>query len=119
MDEKGEPYLWMTSSSTVHEMVEDSSGGTVQFHHNTNHQNISELIINNSSVYADERILLFHGYSTLLLKFASICCILFMVIGLPGNLITIVALCKCKKVYNYLSFNILYVSFTRNYLDVI
>lgn len=41
---------------------------------------------------------LFIGYPDWLLTFASLCCCLFMVIGVPGNLITIVALARCKKV---------------------
>ncbi|KAL0878945.1 hypothetical protein ABMA27_003938 [Loxostege sticticalis] len=43
---------------------------------------------------------LFVGYPDALLTFASICCGVFMVIGIPGNLITIVALARCKKVRN-------------------
>lgn len=45
-----------------------------------------------------EDILLFPGYSTALLQFAAMCCLMFMVIGILGNLITIVALLGCKKV---------------------
>lgn len=41
---------------------------------------------------------LFLGYSTALLRFASACCVLFMLVGIPGNLITIIALFRCKKV---------------------
>lgn len=41
---------------------------------------------------------LFQGYSTALLRFASACCVLFMLVGIPGNLITIIALFRCKKV---------------------
>lgn len=33
-----------------------------------------------------------------LLNFASICCLLFMLLGIPGNLFTILALARCKKV---------------------
>ena len=41
---------------------------------------------------------LFPGISTGLLTFASISCILFILVGVPGNLITIIALARCKKV---------------------
>lgn len=41
---------------------------------------------------------LFKDYSEALLRFASVCCVLFMLVGIPGNLITIVALARCKKV---------------------
>ncbi|KAJ8720308.1 hypothetical protein PYW07_012351 [Mythimna separata] len=35
-----------------------------------------------------------------LLQFASACCVIFMLIGIPGNLTTIIALARCKKVRN-------------------
>jgi hypothetical protein len=41
---------------------------------------------------------LFRGYSASLLHFASACCVIFMLVGIPGNLITIIALFRCKKV---------------------
>jgi hypothetical protein len=41
---------------------------------------------------------LFQGYSSTLLHFASACCVLFVLVGIPGNLITIIALFRCKKV---------------------
>ncbi|XP_025410048.1 uncharacterized protein LOC112683301 isoform X2 [Sipha flava] len=41
---------------------------------------------------------LFQGYSPALLTFASVCCIIYMMVGVPGNLITIIALFRCKKV---------------------
>lgn len=41
---------------------------------------------------------LFKDYSEGLLRFASVCCVLFMLVGIPGNLITIIALARCKKV---------------------
>ncbi|KAJ6636614.1 hypothetical protein Bhyg_15205 [Pseudolycoriella hygida] len=40
---------------------------------------------------------LFEEYSSGLLKFASATCIVFILVGLPGNLITIIALARCKK----------------------
>ncbi|KAJ4449132.1 hypothetical protein ANN_00527 [Periplaneta americana] len=40
---------------------------------------------------------LFDGYSSALLHFASACCIIFILVGIPGNLITIIALFRCKK----------------------
>lgn len=41
---------------------------------------------------------LFRDYPEPLLRFASVCCVIFMLVGIPGNLITIVALARCKKV---------------------
>lgn len=52
-----------------------------------------------------EDILLFPGYSMALLQFAAACCLLFMIVGILGNLITIVALLGCKKVSHYLIAN--------------
>lgn len=46
-------------------------------------------------------VILFKDYPHSLLTFASVCCVIFMVIGIPGNLITIVALARCKKVRLY------------------
>lgn len=31
-------------------------------------------------------------------QFATFCCVLFMIVGIPGNLLTIIALARCKKV---------------------
>lgn len=41
---------------------------------------------------------LFKDYPEVLLQFASVCCVVFMLVGIPGNLITIIALARCKKV---------------------
>lgn len=41
---------------------------------------------------------LFDGYPPWLLYFAAGCCLLFMLIGIPGNLITVAALFRTKKV---------------------
>lgn len=41
---------------------------------------------------------LFHGYPAPLLTIATAFCLLFMMVGIPGNLITIIALFRCKKV---------------------
>ncbi|XP_073980402.1 G-protein coupled receptor moody isoform X1 [Rhodnius prolixus] len=43
---------------------------------------------------------LFHGYPAPLLTIATAFCLLFMMVGIPGNLITIIALFRCKKVRN-------------------
>ncbi|XP_055844572.1 G-protein coupled receptor moody [Episyrphus balteatus] len=43
---------------------------------------------------------LFYGYSEELLTFASVMCIVFILIGIPGNLITILALSKCNRSRN-------------------
>ncbi|XP_029174175.1 G-protein coupled receptor moody [Nylanderia fulva] len=44
--------------------------------------------------------ILFVGYPRWLLYFAAICCVLFMLIGIPGNLITVIALFRTKKLKN-------------------
>lgn len=41
---------------------------------------------------------LFSGYPSGLLTFASATCMVFILVGVPGNLITIIALARCKKV---------------------
>ncbi|KAK9496542.1 hypothetical protein O3M35_013180 [Rhynocoris fuscipes] len=41
---------------------------------------------------------LFQGYPASLLTIATGFCLLFMMVGIPGNLITIIALFRCKKV---------------------
>uniref|UniRef100_A0A2A4JK45 G-protein coupled receptors family 1 profile domain-containing protein n=1 Tax=Heliothis virescens TaxID=7102 RepID=A0A2A4JK45_HELVI len=43
---------------------------------------------------------LFQNYSDVLLNVASACCVIFVIIGIPGNLVTIVALARCKKIRN-------------------
>lgn len=45
-----------------------------------------------------EHYTLFKDFSPALLNFASMCIIVFMFFGIPGNLITIFALARCKKV---------------------
>ncbi|CAL1675568.1 unnamed protein product [Lasius platythorax] len=45
-------------------------------------------------------VILFVGYPRWLLYFAATCCILFMLIGIPGNLITVIALFRTKKLKN-------------------
>ncbi|XP_076060210.1 uncharacterized protein LOC143036571 [Oratosquilla oratoria] len=52
----------------------------------------------NSSTTATKK--LFENYPPALLDFAVFCCLLFLLIGVPGNLVTIIALLKCKKVHN-------------------
>lgn len=47
---------------------------------------------------ADE---LFQGYPPALLHLASATCIVFILVGVPGNLITIIALARCKKVSSF------------------
>lgn len=50
---------------------------------------------------------LFEDYPEYLLTFAAGCCMLFMLLGIPGNLITIIALARCKKVqFIYVSMNV-------------
>lgn len=60
-------------------------------------ENVSE-VANNHDWQNELETELFQGYSPALLTFASICCIIYMMVGVPGNLITIIALFRCKKV---------------------
>ena len=46
--------------------------------------------------------ILFNDYPPWLLHFAASCCALFMLIGIPGNLITVLALFRTKKVILFL-----------------
>lgn len=43
---------------------------------------------------------LFEGYSDELLTFAWVACIVFIIVGVPGNLLTIVALSRGKQTRN-------------------
>lgn len=52
----------------------------------------NDSVINHSS---DD---LFSDYPVALTDAAAICCIIFILLGIPGNLITIIALARCKKV---------------------
>ncbi|RVE51346.1 hypothetical protein evm_004026 [Chilo suppressalis] len=73
-----------------------------------NSTNVSFVRSNNSVFGLDEygsdaalaAVELFADYPEALLQFAGACCVLFMLIGIPGNLITIIALARCKKVRN-------------------
>ncbi|CAB3247198.1 unnamed protein product [Arctia plantaginis] len=47
-----------------------------------------------------ETVELFRGYPDALLQFAVACCVIFILIGIPGNLITVIALGCCKKFRN-------------------
>ncbi|XP_043784123.1 dopamine receptor 3-like [Apis laboriosa] len=60
--------------------------------HNGREETIQEVLRDPGSA------VLFVGYPRWLLQFAAGCCILFMLIGIPGNLFTIVALFRTKKV---------------------
>lgn len=47
---------------------------------------------------SSDAIPLYTGYPRVLLNIATVTCIAYMVVGVPGNLLTIVALVKSKKV---------------------
>lgn len=55
-------------------------------------------IFNEDGEVVDEFKNLFAGFSPVLLYFATICIVVFMLVGIPGNLFTIIALARCKKV---------------------
>lgn len=46
---------------------------------------------------------IFPNYPEELLQFALALCVIFILIGIPGNLVTITALAVCKKVSYYVS----------------
>lgn len=48
---------------------------------------------------------LFQNYPAGLLVFATAACIVFILVGIPGNLITIIALARCKKVRIFANFS--------------
>jgi len=73
-------YWWMASNETRR----NGSGDVA----------IEEMLQDPGSV------ILFVGYPRWLLYFAAACCILFMLIGIPGNIITVIALFRTKKVRN-------------------
>lgn len=63
------------------------------------HRNISlTAVVNTHDWQNDLDAEMFQGYSPALLTFASVCCVVYMMVGVPGNLITIIALFRCKKV---------------------
>ncbi|KOB52852.1 Gustatory receptor trehalose 1, partial [Operophtera brumata] len=65
-----------------------------------NKQNWSECYKGLDQYGSDEElanVCLFLDYPDTLLKFAAACCIIFMIIGIPGNIITILALLKYRK----------------------
>lgn len=88
-----------TSSIPKHNHDNVSSSSTISSNRNVEHFSF----VNNDTITSFSEddlddVQLFQGYSTTLLRFASICCVLFMFVGIPGNLITIIALFRCKKV---------------------
>ncbi|XP_076753031.1 G-protein coupled receptor moody [Xylocopa sonorina] len=62
--------------------------------HNGREEKIQEVLRDPGSV------VLFDGYPRWLLHFAAGCCILFMLVGIPGNLFTIIALFRSRKLRN-------------------
>ncbi|XP_011881763.1 PREDICTED: G-protein coupled receptor moody [Vollenhovia emeryi] len=75
-------HRWMTSNETDG----NSSGDDAT--------TIEEMLQDPGSV------ILFVDYPPWLLCFAAACCILFMLVGIPGNLITVIALFRTKKLKN-------------------
>lgn len=63
--------------------------------------NVSDFVAGLDEYSSDRElanVVLFKDYPEALLRFSSACCILFMLIGIPGNLVTIIALAQCRKV---------------------
>ncbi|XP_022122578.1 G-protein coupled receptor moody [Pieris rapae] len=66
---------------------------------------------NVTELYLDE-VYLFKDYPEGLLRFATACCFICMIIGIPGNLITIIALSRYEKVRNATAIFIINLSFS-------
>lgn len=67
----------------------------------TNGGNLSDLVMGLEDYASGEELAnveLFKNYPEALLWFAFVSCVLFMILGIPGNLLTIVALMRYKKV---------------------
>ncbi|XP_023341816.1 G-protein coupled receptor moody isoform X3 [Eurytemora carolleeae] len=62
--------------------------------------NLSGNVENTSDWILKLDISMFQDYPDWMLNMAFSFCIIFLVCGLPGNIVTILALCKCKKVRN-------------------
>ncbi|KYN37018.1 G-protein coupled receptor moody [Trachymyrmex septentrionalis] len=73
-------HWWMTNNETGRNSSDDLA--------------IEEMLQDPGSV------ILFVDYPRWLLCFAAACCILFMLVGIPGNLITVIALFRTKKLKN-------------------
>ncbi|XP_028050864.1 G-protein coupled receptor moody [Monomorium pharaonis] len=73
-------YWWMTSNETGRNRSDEAA--------------IEEMLQDPGLV------ILFVDYPRWLLCFAAACCILFMLVGIPGNLITVIALFRTKKLKN-------------------
>uniref|UniRef100_A0A182WS70 G-protein coupled receptors family 1 profile domain-containing protein n=1 Tax=Anopheles quadriannulatus TaxID=34691 RepID=A0A182WS70_ANOQN len=74
----------------------------------TGHPEHSNFTNNGSS----DAIPLYTGYPRVLLNIATVTCIAYMVVGVPGNLLTIVALVKSKKTRNATAVFIMNLSFS-------
>lgn len=70
---------------------------------------IGNVLLRNDSANVTEwnldKVHLFEEYPEGLLRFAMACCFIFMFIGIPGNLITIIALSRYEKVSSSVFFN--------------
>jgi len=75
-----------------------SSGNVVRSH--SDFLNVTS-VINNETEWKDFlNTTLFEDYPEWMLMSGFGCCVMFLVCGLPGNIITILALARCKKVRN-------------------
>lgn len=80
----------------------ETFGDCVKMHLNSTVVNVSQsdlAVLNYNGSYKElAAIELFQNYPDRLLNFAAVCCLLFMCIGIPGNLVTIIALARYEKV---------------------
>uniref|UniRef100_A0A182NQC3 G-protein coupled receptors family 1 profile domain-containing protein n=1 Tax=Anopheles dirus TaxID=7168 RepID=A0A182NQC3_9DIPT len=84
------------------------TGGSGPEPHVYSHQHEYNISNNGSS----DVIPLFTGYPRVLLNIATVTCISYMLVGVPGNLLTIVALVKSKKTRNATAVFIMNLSFS-------
>lgn len=92
-----EQFIWILIPSVFRVSVADPGGDVVAAPVDTLGP-LGPLGTLDTDVLPLERVELFRGYPALLLQAAAACCLLFVIVGVPGNLITIIALNRCKKV---------------------
>jgi len=85
--------LFYANNGLTDKVTDENSTQVVDVHKNT-----SVAAVNTHEWQNDLDMEMFQGYSPALLTFASVCCVVYMMVGVPGNLITIIALFRCKKV---------------------
>ncbi|XP_053679511.1 protein trapped in endoderm-1 [Anopheles nili] len=91
------------------DLFDTGEPGSEYYPHIASNQDRWLNVTNNGS---SEAIPLYTGYPRVLLNIATVTCITYMVVGVPGNLLTIVALVKSKKTRNATAVFIMNLSFS-------